>query len=667
MKTVSVTSLLMCCAGLACAQPTIDGSKDASYGPAQWVNADNPTGFGDNAPVGGCNENDVGNPGAVTTGIEWAIPLTAIGNPAAADIKLSGFITNGGFNDMSNQIFGGLAAGTQNLGESRAVNFTSIAGTQHFSGITETAGVAPVVDGTLDASYGAAKFIQSVRTGYGDNTNATGGANGSEIDAVYATVKDGVLYVMITGNLNSDFTKLSLFVDSIAGGQSTLAADNPDVDFNGLNRLGGPAAEGAGVTFDTGFTADYWLGVTNGGTPTLYANYARLRPSAGDPGEGYYMGSHDVGVGATLGGGNNPNNISVEINNSNIAGVPATCPPPTGTVDFAAGSEIDGVYATAVGSRLYVLVTGNLQTNFNKLDLFFDVDSTTSAAGQNTMRNNNVDIDFNGLNRYGSGAEGTGLTFDSGFTADYWVGATNGGGGAGNTQMYSNAAVLRTDGPIRNFNDENLDYGAYDGGPRASNNPIDYAGTRLDIQTGGIANLFCNYAPRSAQLEVFNVPTPIVNTDALRMSLDNSNVLGVTGTTSSDAAARAVSTGWEYEFRLDELGWDHSSPIRLAGWITDGGHGYMSNQVIGGLPAGAANMAEVRAIDFNAVAGTQYITLNVSPCAGDFNADTVVDFFDYLDFVDKFSANDTRADFNLDGVIDFFDYLDFVDAFSVGC
>ncbi|MBU6413855.1 MAG: PQQ-binding-like beta-propeller repeat protein [Planctomycetes bacterium] len=54
-------------------------------------------------------------------------------------------------------------------------------------------------------------------------------------------------------------------------------------------------------------------------------------------------------------------------------------------------------------------------------------------------------------------------------------------------------------------------------------------------------------------------------------------------------------------------------------------------------------------------------------CTADFNADTVVDFFDYLDFVAAFSANANTADFNGDTVIDFFDYLDFVAAFSAGC
>jgi hypothetical protein len=48
----------------------------------------------------------------------------------------------------------------------------------------------------------------------------------------------------------------------------------------------------------------------------------------------------------------------------------------------------------------------------------------------------------------------------------------------------------------------------------------------------------------------------------------------------------------------------------------------------------------------------------------DFNGDTVVDFFDYLDFVAEFASGSLEADFNDDGVLDFFDYLDFVAAFA---
>ncbi|MDX2148679.1 MAG: alkaline phosphatase family protein [Planctomycetota bacterium] len=56
-----------------------------------------------------------------------------------------------------------------------------------------------------------------------------------------------------------------------------------------------------------------------------------------------------------------------------------------------------------------------------------------------------------------------------------------------------------------------------------------------------------------------------------------------------------------------------------------------------------------------------------APCRADFNQDDQADFFDYLDFVQAFAAEDPAADFNADGQVDFFDYLDFASAFDVGC
>jgi endonuclease/exonuclease/phosphatase family metal-dependent hydrolase len=55
------------------------------------------------------------------------------------------------------------------------------------------------------------------------------------------------------------------------------------------------------------------------------------------------------------------------------------------------------------------------------------------------------------------------------------------------------------------------------------------------------------------------------------------------------------------------------------------------------------------------------------PCRADFNGDQVVDFFDYLAFVEAFDAEDPSADFNGDEVVDFFDYLAFVAEFDQGC
>jgi len=77
----------------------------------------------------------------VTTGIEWAIPLAALGNPtgcmkicAFVDYQEIGFL-------VTNQVLGPLPPGTCNLGTPAGVNFDSIPGTQSFVVCT---GVVPV-------------------------------------------------------------------------------------------------------------------------------------------------------------------------------------------------------------------------------------------------------------------------------------------------------------------------------------------------------------------------------------------------------------------------------------------------------------------------------------------------------------------------------------------
>ncbi len=67
------------------------------------------------------------------------------------------------------------------------------------------------------------------------------------------------------------------------------------------------------------------------------------------------------------------------------------------------------------------------------------------------------------------------------------------------------------------------------------------------------------------------------------------------------------------------------------------------------------------------IGGFDNVSVVSTGCAADFNGDTVLDFFDYLDFVAAFAANEPSSDFNGDTVIDFFDYLDFVAAFAGGC
>lgn len=180
----------------------------------------------------------------------------------------------------------------------------------------------PTIDGTRDALYGTPIVVQDTPTGFGDsNLGQVDYANGSELDAAYAYVDttNSILYLFLAGNLESNFNKLELFFDTVAGGQNRLRGDNSDVDFDGLNRMGDNGS-GNGLTFDSDFEADYWIGITGGGSPyALYANWAQLLTSGGGP--GYFLGETGAASTGTLTNGTNPNGIRVTINNSNTGGV----------------------------------------------------------------------------------------------------------------------------------------------------------------------------------------------------------------------------------------------------------------------------------------------------------------------------------------------------------
>ncbi len=371
----------------------------------------------------GCFTNSLGTTqsvaaATVTTGVEIAIPLSAIGGPTGT-VTVCAFINSGGGNFLSNQILPPIATNdcVGNLGAPTNSNFSLLPGTQYFavpvvgcnysinplnalfpatggtgtvtvttalgcgwastsqvSWVTISSGatgngsgtvtfvVAPnptpigrsgtlviagqnftvnqyglplavTIDGSVETNhYGCAPLaVQAIGVAsFGDNVDpSVDTANGSELDAAYGVIENGVLYLLLSGNLASDFTKLEIFFETGPGGQNTLTNINPDVDFNGLNRMG-PNGNGAytngpspGLTFDAGFAPNYWMGVTCGGAPfAVFANYAQLWPGGGGT-NGYYLGSTVGSTNGTLFGGNNPFGIQATINNANIAGVVA--------------------------------------------------------------------------------------------------------------------------------------------------------------------------------------------------------------------------------------------------------------------------------------------------------------------------------------------------------
>ena len=118
----------------------------------------------------------------------------------------------------------------------------------------------------------------------------------------------------------------------------------------------------------------------------------------------------------------------------------------------AGGSELNGAYGVLVSGAtdpaddgLYVLLTGNLETNFNKLEFFLDWDGDVS--GQNKLRGDNPDVDFDGLNRMGDDGSDNGLVFDDGFAPDYYIQFTAGFDGMEMRQRtFGSAAELLTMG-----------------------------------------------------------------------------------------------------------------------------------------------------------------------------------------------------------------------------
>ncbi|MCC6676113.1 MAG: hypothetical protein IT436_03115 [Phycisphaerales bacterium] len=65
--------------------------------------------------------------------------------------------------------------------------------------------------------------------------------------------------------------------------------------------------------------------------------------------------------------------------------------------------------------------------------------------------------------------------------------------------------------------------------------------------------------------------------------------------------------------------------------------------------------------------GCYEVQYSPPPCVVDLNGDGLVDFSDYLEFLNLYEAQDPRVDFNQDGLVDFSDYLEFLNLYDTGC
>ena len=269
-----------------------------------------------------------------------------------------------------------------------------------------------------------------------------------------------------------------------------------------------------------------------------------------------------------------------------------------GLQDFCNGSELDQAFGMIADGYLYLHLAGNLENNFNHLEIFID---SIPGEGQNTILNNNPGTDFGALGNMGTyGAKGDidyaqGLTFDSDFAADFWLDAA-----CGNDpfEFYVNYSVLETGG--------NPDSNTGSGGPGF----------------GGEAGAVSIAIDEKAGTEI-------------RAVINNSNTAGVTACEESDCTAgdgSGVLSGFEVKIPLDALGYSEGDSLKVIAFINNSDHFYVSNQVLPGV-GGLTNLEYSRVIDFSQIDGQQYFEIPTgdSPpsCDGDFNSDGKVDGADF--------------------------------------
>jgi hypothetical protein len=204
------------------------------------------------------------------------------------------------------------------------------------------------------------------------------------------------------------------------------------------------------------------------------------------------------------------------------------------------GSELDQLFATCDAAGLHIGITGNIEQNGNALVLFLD---TNAATGSNVLNATNASYKISNAN---------GLTFDPGFTPDYAF-AVNTFGGTTYVD-YANIVDPTQSGFLGS---------------------TDVAGAELLANGGNIA-----------------------------IAMNNSNVLGVDGSSAANAAT--ATTG--LEMLLNQSAFGITGDSRLLAYVVSGGGDYLSNQFLPGVPAGTGNLGAPGSLNLNQY-GVSYVTV----------------------------------------------------------
>ncbi len=611
----------------------------------------------------------VSDPAEVLTGVEFKIGLPGLGYAigSGAPIRVGGFVNGSNFDFVSNQIIGGVATSQGNLGGPvGSIDFNNIPGDQFVSFNIPTS-LSPVtinMDGTVDASayalvYANDEGMTGTPTQFGDSTLGDPDlAAGSEINGLWLAVgldtandNKPTLFGVVTGNLETNFNKLNLFFDiDAATGQNVMRDDNASIEFNNINN------NMAGLTFDAGFSPDFMLNYTGGNDPVEHyaSGMFLLTDGQGTGGSGFGGGKAFVNPITTdltsrSGFGNNTDPSSANAN----------------------GSELNNLFMRrdfddfTGQDTIYLMIGGNLQPNFNKLEVFID---TNTGNGQNTLifselppddpnYDGNPPADNSALNRMGgplviTDDEGAiieiqpGLTFDTGFNAEYYYTFTAGNfdGGTNSAEIFGSYARLR-----------GVQGGSDEGEAR-------FLGMAL---TGGLG--FFTGGDNLGE--------------AALIDINNSNTGGVAGAADqfggNDSNPATVTTGIEIGIPVADLPtWDGSSPLKIQIFLNGQNHDFVSNQHL--QFACTAELGEPRFVDFNEFDGEQFAEVSynsgtgrfsrinaappvcepVADCPGDANGDQAVNLADLNLVLANFGSSvapGTNGDVTDDGLVNLAD------------
>jgi hypothetical protein len=445
----------------------------------------------------------------------------------------------------------------------------------------------PTMDGTASVADDYASLsIQNTDTQFGDNSSADPIATadgGSELDQVFGKIEGDRLYMVLAGNLETNFNKLEIFIDSKAGGHNVLDGSllPAGVDAfccggfgttsGALQNMGG-GVDGLGiekVKFDTGFEADYYLTFTNGAEDIGEENVDRVSFHAAS------IHFSDMTLGSAKA------NVAVGIQLA-YNGLPNVLRGPLAAdfnEDFVPVDSVDlGIWKTGFGT------------------------GTTKADGD---ADDDGDVDGNDFliwqQQFGS---------DRTLESDSYVPFD--GGPSSNDLLFNPALPGLSQGELIDKNyalsvDGGCTADTTDGGAGCLARELEFA---LPVDT--------NDDPANVRNH-----RDFENTIDLEMAFDNSNITGVEGdgTNSGDFTIPTikspgdVTTGMEFSIPLSEIGDPASlSDIKITTFINNGSHDFISNQV-SGVGILDENISAPGFADFSLFDGDQFVTLSVPAVA----------------------------------------------------